>query len=175
MHIVLVEPQIAGNTGNTIRLCANVGAILHLVEPLGFVISDANLRRAGLDYHDLTDVHIHRSFGACLDALDAVGVHRWYAFTASGSVRHDQVDWTDDDAMVFGREADGLPSSVLAAASTDRLVYLPMRVGNRSLNLANAVAVAAYEAWRRQDFAGATGMAGTAVDDAAVAPWRTSP
>ena len=173
MHIVLVEPQIAGNTGNTIRLCANVGAHLHLVEPLGFVITDAHLRRAGLDYHDLTDVRVHASFEACLDALSAAGVTRWFAFTASGSVRHDHVDWTGYEALVFGREADGLPASVLEAARLGHLVYLPMRTGNRSLNLANAVAVAAYEVWRRLDFAGAAGSAEEARDTQARAQWRT--
>lgn len=156
MHIVLVEPQIAGNTGNAIRLCANVGATLHLVEPLGFVIDDAGLRRAGLDYHDLVDVHVHANFAVCLAALAQARVARWFAFTTAGTVRYDSVDWRVDDALVFGAEPTGLPAAVVAATAVDRRVHLPMRPHNRSLNLANAVAIVAYEAWRQQGFPGAS-------------------
>lgn len=156
MQIVLVHPQIAPNTGNIIRLAANVGASLHLVEPLGFSMDARLLRRAGLDYHELADVHVH----ADLDAARAACPGRWLALTTQGARRYDAVDYRDDDVLVFGCEATGLPDDVLATYGPDERVALPMMPGNRSLNLANAVAVVAYEAWRHQDFVGATARAG---------------
>lgn len=156
MQIVLVHPQIAPNTGNVIRLAANVGASLHLVEPLGFSMDHRLLRRAGLDYHELTDVHVH----ADLDAAREACVGRWLALTVQGARRYDAVDYRADDVLVFGCEATGLRDGVLATFGPDERVALPMMPGNRSLNLANAVAVVAYEAWRQQGFAGAAASTG---------------
>lgn len=156
MQIVLVHPQIAPNTGNIIRLAANVGASLHLVEPLGFSMDARLLRRAGLDYHELADVHVH----ADLDAARTACPGRWLALTAHGARRYDTVDYRADDVLVFGCEATGLPDEILTTFGPDERVALPMMPGNRSLNLANAVAVVAYEAWRRQGFAGAAAHAG---------------
>jgi tRNA (cytidine/uridine-2'-O-)-methyltransferase len=151
LAVVLVAPEIAGNTGNVIRLCANVGAELHLVEPLGFSMDEARLRRAGLDYHDLTALRVHMD----MDAARAVLVdRRWLALTSRGVVRYDEVSYRDDDVLVFGSEGAGLAVDVLAGFPTDTKIRLPMRPNNRSLNLANAVAVVAYEAWRQIAFAG---------------------
>ena len=151
MHIVLVAPQIAPNTGNIIRLAANVGASLHLVEPLGFSMDARLLRRAGLDYHELADVHVH----ATLDGARAACPGRWLALTSHARRSYDTVDYRDDDVLVFGCEATGLPDDMLATFAPDDRVRIPMRPGNRSLNLGNAVAVVAYEAWRHLGFAGA--------------------
>lgn len=152
IHVVLVEPQIPPNTGNVIRLCANVGAALHLVEPLGFDIDDASLRRAGLDYHEFVDLSVHASLGECRDALAGAG--DWYGFSRHGTRRYDEVRYGSDDVLVFGTEATGLAPDVRASFG-DRLVSLPMRPGNRSVNLSNSVAVVAYEAWRQRGFGGA--------------------
>ena len=151
MPIVLVSPRIAPNTGNIIRLCANVGAQLHLVEPLGFHLDDASLRRAGLDYHDLTRVHVHPDLATCLGAL---GEHRRLAFSSRGSVRYDTIAYRPSDVLVFGTEPTGLPDAILQGFAPEHVLRLPMRPANRSLNLANAVAVVVYEAWRQQGFAG---------------------
>lgn len=150
MHIVLVHPQIAPNTGNIIRLCANVGASLHLVEPLGFSMDHRLLRRGGLDYHELTDVHVHPDPDDVWGALPG----RRFAFTGRGRTRYDAVSYTPEDVLVFGCEATGLPESVLEAFPDENRVAIPMRPGNRSLNLGNAVAVVAYEAWRQNGFDG---------------------
>lgn len=148
MHVALVAPEIAPNTGNVIRLCANTGSTLHLVKPLGFLLEDRLLKRAGLDYHDMTDMHVHESFGAL---LDEVKPGRWFAFTSRGAKRYDEVRYRPDDLLVFGCESAGLPGDVLAAAGGNS-VYLPMRPNNRSFNLSNSVAVAVMEAWRQLDF-----------------------
>ena len=149
--VVLVHPEIPPNTGNVIRLCANAGAHLHLVEPLGFSMDDRQLRRAGLDYHELATVVVHRSWEACREALAG---RRLFAVSAKGSVPYTQPLYAPADAFVFGAEAEGLPEEVLAEFPGDRRLRLPMRPGNRSLNLSNAVAVVVYEAWRQQGFAG---------------------
>lgn len=151
MQIVLVAPQIAPNTGNIIRLAANVGASLHLVEPLGFSMDARLLRRGGLDYHELADVHVH----ADVDAARAACPGRWLALTSRARRRYDAVDYRDDDVLVFGCEATGLPDDLLATFSSDERLRIPMRPDNRSLNLGNAVAVVAYEAWRQLGFTGA--------------------
>ncbi|WP_338812465.1 tRNA (cytidine(34)-2'-O)-methyltransferase [Dermacoccus nishinomiyaensis] len=151
MQIVLVAPQIAPNTGNVVRLAANVGASLHLVEPLGFSMDARLLRRGGLDYHELTDVHVH----ADVDSARAACPGRWLALTARARRRYDAVDYRDDDVLVFGCEATGLPDYLLATFSADERLRIPMRPDNRSLNLGNAVAVVAYEAWRQLGFTGA--------------------
>ena len=153
VHVVLVQPEIAPNTGNIIRLCANTGAALHLVEPLGFRMDRADLNRAGLDYHELAEVTVHPD----LDAVRAQLVGRWFAFTSSATRHYTDVRYQPDDVLVFGSERDGLDSSTLGTFAPDARLRLPMRPGNRSLNLANAVAVVVYESWRQSGFSGAGG------------------
>jgi tRNA (cytidine/uridine-2'-O-)-methyltransferase len=152
LHVILHQPEIPPNTGNVIRLCANTGASLHLVRPLGFDLDHAKLRRAGLDYHEFARVAVHDDLDACLAAL---GSPRVFAFTARGDVRHTDVRFEAGDALLFGCETRGLPDAVLERIPRDRRVRLPMMPGNRSINLSNAVAVAVYEAWRQLGFAGA--------------------
>lgn len=151
-HVILFRPEIPPNTGNVIRLCANTGADLHLVRPLGFELDDARLRRAGLDYHEFARVAVHDTLEACLDAL---GRPRVFAFSTRGHQLHTEVTFTESDALLFGCETAGLPDDVLDALPADQRVRLPMRPGNRSLNLSNAVAVAVFEAWRQAGFNGA--------------------
>lgn len=148
-HLVLVEPEIPPNTGNVIRLCANTGCRLHLVEPLGFRLDARAVRRAGLDYHELAELQVHRTLEDCLAAL---GAPRWFAVSTRGDTRHDQPAYRPGDTFVFGPETRGLPDAVLDACAPARRLRIPMQPGARSLNLSNAVAVLAYEAWRQQDF-----------------------
>ena len=150
--VLLYQPQIPPNTGNVIRLCANTGARLHLVEPLGFAMEDKQLRRAGLDYHEFASVRVHASLDA---ALAAIRPTRLFALSTRGQVRHDQPRYADGDAFLFGPETRGLPESVLEAVPPAQRLRLPMRPGNRSLNLSNAVAVVVFEAWRQNGFTGA--------------------
>ena len=151
LHVVLHQPEIPPNTGNLIRLCANTGARLHLVEPLGFALDDARLRRAGLDYHEFADVRTHASLDACLAAL---GHPRTFAFSARSAARFDRVAYRRDDALLFGAETRGLPDDVIASIPLENRLRLPMRAGQRSLNLSNAVAVAVFEAWRQFGYVG---------------------
>lgn len=146
LHVVLFQPEIPPNTGNVIRLCANTGAMLHLVRPLGFRLDAKAVRRAGLDYGELADLREHANLKACLESL---GEPRWFAFTTRAGARHDSVQYRDGDALVFGPETRGLPAEVLDACPSDCHLRIPMRPGSRSLNLSNAVAVAVYEAWRQ--------------------------
>ena len=149
--IVFVEPRIPPNTGNAIRMVAATGAHLHLVEPLGFTMTDAQLRRAGLDYHDLADVTVHPS----LDALwTAVLPARVFAFTASATTSYADVSYVAGDVLLFGPEPSGLSEAVLHDPHVTERLRIPMLPGRRSLNLSNAAAVAAYEAWRQLNFAG---------------------
>jgi tRNA (cytidine/uridine-2'-O-)-methyltransferase len=151
-HIVFVEPRIPPNTGNAIRLVAATGAHLHLVEPLGFTMTDAQLRRAGLDYHDLATVTVH----ADLDALwGAVLPARVFAFTASATRSYTDVRYEAGDVLMFGPEPTGLPAAVLEHPNVTARLRIPMLPGRRSLNLSNAAAIAAYEAWRQHGFPGA--------------------
>ena len=150
-HIVLHEPEIPPNTGNVIRLAANSGCRLHLVEPLGFEIDDARLRRAGLDYHEYASLQVHRDLEAAMADFD---IERVFAFTTRASRRHDDVAWQPGDVLLFGCETRGLPVSVLDGLPPAQRLRLPMRPDVRSLNLSNAVAIAIYEAWRQQGFAG---------------------
>ena len=152
--IVLVHPEIPPNTGNVIRLTANTATELHLVEPLGFRMDDRELKRAGLDYHEYARVSVHGDFAACRRSLDAVGKRRYFAFTTSASRSSYDVSFAPGDVLVFGSETAGLPVDVLAEFAPDAQLRIPMRAGVRSLNLSNAVAVAVYEAWRQQRFAG---------------------
>jgi len=152
-HIVLYQPEIPPNTGNVIRLAANSGARLHLVEPLGFSIDDKQLKRAGLDYHEIANMQVHSGWPACLSALAG---SRLFACSTRGTVRHTEPAYADGDAFVFGPETRGLPEAILESVRAERRLRLPMRPGNRSLNLSNAVAVVVYEAWRQRGFEGAT-------------------
>ncbi|MGQ9724712.1 MAG: tRNA (cytidine(34)-2'-O)-methyltransferase [Tepidimonas sp.] len=153
-HIVLVAPEIAPNAGNVIRLCANTGCALHLVEPLGFSMEDKRLRRAGLDYHEYATVRRHASWQALL-AAEQPDPQRCFAFTTRGQRCAFATTFEAGDWFVFGPESRGLSSEVLAGFGAERRLRLPMRPGQRSLNLSNAVAVVAFEAWRQQGFAGA--------------------
>jgi tRNA (cytidine/uridine-2'-O-)-methyltransferase len=152
-HIVLVAPEIPPNTGNVIRLAANTGCTLHLVEPLGFSMDDRLLRRAGLDYHEWAEVRRHASWPA-FSASGAVEPDRLFAFTPRAERPLGDVAWRAGDGLVFGAETAGLPEAVRAAFPPARCVRLPMRPGQRSLNLSNAVAVAVFEAWRQNAYAG---------------------
>ncbi|WP_332669823.1 tRNA (cytidine(34)-2'-O)-methyltransferase [Aromatoleum sp.] len=151
LDIVLFQPEIPPNTGNTIRLAANTGARLHLVRPLGFDLSDRQLARAGLDYHDLTTVTIHDDWNACLDTL---GGRRIFALSTGGQTRYDRADYRPDDVLLFGRETSGLPPEILAAVPDTQRLRIPMFPSNRSVNLSNAVAVVVFEAWRQMGFVG---------------------
>jgi len=153
--IVLVHPEIPGNTGNVIRLAANTGTALHLVEPLGFRMDDRDLRRAGLDYHEYARVRVHRDLATCRAALGAEQPGRWFAFTGQGSATVHATAFVPGDVLVFGCESVGLPQEVLDTFPPAHRLRIPMRPQVRSLNLSNAVAVAVYEAWRQQGFAGA--------------------
>lgn len=152
-HIVLVHPEIPPNTGNVIRLAANTGCELHLVEPLGFSMEDRLLRRAGLDYHEFARVKRHTDWNALLQA-QRPDPSRLFAFTTRGARRLDNVAWQPGDWMVFGSETAGLPSDLRERFAAEQRIRLPMRAGQRSLNLSNAVAVAVFEAWRQQAYAG---------------------
>ena len=148
-HVILYEPEIPPNAGNIIRLCANAGSSLHLVGPLGFELDQRSVRRAGLDYDELAAVRTHRNLGECLSALPQ---SRVFAVETCGSGNYSQKTYHSGDAFLFGPETRGLPAPVLASLPAERRISIPMRPGNRSLNLANAVAVVVYEAWRQAGF-----------------------
>lgn len=153
-NIVLVEPEIPPNTGNVIRLAANTGCALHLIEPLGFSMDDKLLQRAGLDYHEYAPVRRHASWAAFVEA-ERPDARRMFAFTTRGSRPFAEVAWQPGDWLVFGSESRGLdPALRDSVFGARQRVRLPMREGQRSLNLSNAVAVAVFEAWRQQDYAG---------------------
>lgn len=149
--IILYEPEIPPNTGNIIRLCANTGAELHLVKPLGFELDDARMKRAGLDYREFAEVSVHDTLDACLDVL---GGPRVFAISTRGSTRYDAPAYRPGDAFLFGPETRGLPQALIDAQPPAQRIRLPMRAGNRSLNLSNAAAIVVYEAWRQAGFAG---------------------
>lgn len=146
------EPAIPGNTGNAIRLVAGTGCELHLIEPLGFDLSESKLRRAGLDYHDLASVTVHKSLAAAWEALDP---DRVFAFTTQATTRYTDIAYREGDVLLFGTEPTGLPAEVLADPYLTELVRIPMLPGRRSMNLSNAAAVTVYEAWRQHGFPGA--------------------
>ncbi|HEU4856159.1 MAG TPA: tRNA (cytidine(34)-2'-O)-methyltransferase [Rhodanobacteraceae bacterium] len=152
LHVILFQPEIPPNTGNVIRLCANAGASLHLIRPLGFALDNAKMRRAGLDYHEFVNLQVHDDLDACLAELLQPRV---FAFTSHAAHRYTDTRFVDGDALLFGRETSGLPAEVLATVPEPRRLRLPMQPDNRSLNLSNSVAVAVYEAWRQQGFPGA--------------------
>jgi tRNA (cytidine/uridine-2'-O-)-methyltransferase len=150
-HIVLVHPEIPPNTGNIIRLAANTGCSLHLIEPLGFLMEDRLLQRAGLDYHEYAAVHRHASWAEFLHAASPDPA-RLFAFTTRGSRPFAEVAWLPGDFLVFGSETAGLPEAVRETFAPTQRVRLPMRAGQRSLNLSNSVAVAVFEAWRQNGY-----------------------
>ncbi|UBB25315.1 tRNA (uridine(34)/cytosine(34)/5-carboxymethylaminomethyluridine(34)-2'-O)-methyltransferase TrmL [Pseudoxanthomonas japonensis] len=151
LDVLLYQPEIPPNTGNVIRLCANTGARLHLIRPLGFDLDDRQLRRAGLDYHEYANLQVHDSLDAVLAALAPA---RLFALSTRGTVRFDQPRYQPGDAFLFGPETRGLPQDVLDALPAEHRLRLPMRPDNRSLNLSNTVAVMVFEAWRQQGFPG---------------------
>jgi tRNA (cytidine/uridine-2'-O-)-methyltransferase len=150
-HIVLFEPEIPPNTGNIIRLCANTGAALHLVKPLGFSLDDKQLKRAGLDYHEYSTMQVHENWNVCKAALAG---KRLFAITTKGSTRHSEIQFKADDVFVFGPETRGLPEEIRAEFTAEHRLRLPMLPDSRSLNLSNSAAVLLYEAWRQIGFEG---------------------
>lgn len=151
MHVVLYQPEIPPNTGNIIRICANTGAALHLIRPLGFDWDDKRMRRAGLDYHDFTQVILHDSLEACEQLLSK---SRWFAMTTKGSRNFAEVAFDAADVVLFGPETRGLPDEVLARWPRERKLRIPMQAPSRSINLANSVAITLYEAWRQRGYDG---------------------
>lgn len=152
LHVLLFQPEIPPNTGNAIRLCANTGAQLHLIEPLGFDLGDKQLKRAGLDYHEYARLQVHASLDA---ALQSIAPRRLFALSTRSTTRYDAPAFADGDAFLFGPETRGLPAEVLEQVPPAQRLRLPMRPHNRSLNLSNAVAVVVFEAWRQLGFPGA--------------------
>ncbi|MBC7991985.1 MAG: tRNA (uridine(34)/cytosine(34)/5-carboxymethylaminomethyluridine(34)-2'-O)-methyltransferase TrmL [Rhizobacter sp.] len=152
-NIVLVQPEIPPNTGNVIRLAANTGCALHLIEPLGFSMDDRLLRRAGLDYHEYASVQRHASWGTFIDSAQP-DLRRLFVFTTRGSQAFSSVSWQPGDWLVFGSETSGVPADLRDSIHTSQRVRLPMRAEQRSLNLSNAVAVAVFEAWRQNGYRG---------------------
>jgi tRNA (cytidine/uridine-2'-O-)-methyltransferase len=149
-HVILHRPEIPPNTGNVIRLCANTGCVLHLVRPLGFDLSEKSVQRAGMDYAEVAEVRVHDSLDDCLGTLAAARV---FAIETGSPTNYAQVRYQPGDALLFGSESKGLPAQVLAGIGPERTLSIPMRPGNRSLNLNNSVALVVYEAWRQQHFA----------------------
>jgi tRNA (cytidine/uridine-2'-O-)-methyltransferase len=152
-HVILYQPEIPPNTGNLIRLCANAGATLHLIHPLGFDLSDAQVRRAGLDYHEMTSVREHAHIAACFAAIARARV---FALTTRATRSVYDAKFAAGDAFLFGPETSGLPQELLDTFAPEARLKIPMRAGNRSLNLSNAAAVTVYEAWRQLGFKGAS-------------------
>lgn len=157
IDVILHQPKIPPNTGNAIRLCANSGARLHLVRPLGFSLDDAQLRRAGLDYHEYASVQVHDTLDAAIDAIAQRNGKppRVFALSTRGGTRFDSPSFRAGDAFLFGSETEGLPDAVIDALPPAQRLRLPMRAGSRSLNLSNTVAIVVYEAWRQLGFDGA--------------------
>lgn len=151
LHVVLYQPEIPPNTGNIMRLCANTGVRLHLIEPLGFRLEDKELRRAGLDYREWAEVRTHASFDAF---LERVKPPRLLAFTTRSTRLYTEMEYKENDALLFGPETRGLPQTLLDSLPDGHKLRLPLQPGNRSLNLSNTVAVAVYEAWRQRGFSG---------------------
>lgn len=160
IHVVLVEPKMPSNTGNIIRLCANTGASLHLVEPLGFELEDKKLRRAGLDYHEWAQVKVHADWQTAQDYLLQIGVQRIAALTTklSKPLYNENFAQTEHIALVFGSETAGLPEPIRTAIGQDNWLRLPMLPTSRSLNLSNSVAITLFEVWRQQGFRGDNGQ-----------------
>jgi tRNA (cytidine/uridine-2'-O-)-methyltransferase len=156
-NVILYQPEIPPNTGNIIRLCANTGAQLHLIRPLGFELDDKQLRRAGLDYHEYANMRVHEDLVACMQTMPGA---RLLAFTTKGRQSYHEVRYQAGDALLFGPESRGLPADILESLPTEQRLLLPMLPNNRSLNLSNTVAVAVFEAWRQCGFLGREGGRG---------------
>jgi tRNA (cytidine/uridine-2'-O-)-methyltransferase len=148
-NVILYQPEIPPNTGNIIRLCANTGARLHLVKPLGFSLDDKQLLRAGLDYHECATMTVHENWADCAASFND---YRLFAVSTKGTQQYDLVEYTKGDVFVFGPESRGLPPEILGTIAKEQCLRIPMVPGNRSLNLSNAVAVVLYEAWRQVGF-----------------------
>ncbi len=151
LHIVLHEPEIPANTGNIIRLCANTGAALHLIEPLGFELEDKKLRRAGLDYHEWAKVQRYQNWANFLERQQP---QRLFALTTKGQTIYSEIHFLDNDFLIFGAETRGLPAEILDSLAKDKKLYLPMQETSRSLNLSNTVAIVLFEAWKQIEFVG---------------------
>ena len=152
LHVVLFEPEIPPNTGNIIRLCANTGYQLHLIEPLGFPLEDAKLKRAGLDYHEFARMHVHKDYAICLEFLKTAGAGRIFACSTKGQKIYSEVKFNPNDVLLFGPETRGLPVEIRESLPVDQVIKIPMRADSRSLNLSNSVAVIVYESWRQLGF-----------------------
>lgn len=150
-NIILYQPEIPQNTGNIIRLCANTGTLLHLVKPLGFILRDKQLLRAGLDYHEFANIRIHENWSVCLDTIEKNG-KRLFALTTKGKIRYDKIRYISGDTFLFGSETKGLPEEILYSISSQMRIRIPMAPNSRSLNLSNSVAITTYEAWRQTGF-----------------------
>lgn len=148
-HVVLYEPEIPPNTGNIIRLCANTGATLHLIRPMGFELDDAKLKRAGLDYHEFASLSVHDSFEAFMSTIKP---RRLFACSTKGRHMYTDAHFEAGDALLFGPETRGLPAAILGSLPAERVLRIPMLANSRSLNLSNAVAIVLYEAWRQNGF-----------------------
>ena len=168
-HVVLVEPEIPPNTGNVIRLCANTGCTLHLIEPLGFSMDDRHMRRAGLDYHEYAEVRRHADWAAFLHSQQP-DAQRLFALTTHGTRSVHAVDFRPGDWLVFGSETRGLAPALRESFAPAQRLKLPMRAGQRSLNLSNAVAVTVFEAWRQNGFGGAAPISGPPAASASAPP-----
>jgi tRNA (cytidine/uridine-2'-O-)-methyltransferase len=153
VHVVLYEPEIPPNTGNIIRLCANSGCQLHLIKPLGFALENKQLRRAGLDYHEWVEMTVHDSLEQMLSQVEH---HNIYGISTKGTRLYSDPRFTEEDVLLFGPESRGLPATLLDQLGTDKVLRIPMRPGNRSLNLSNATAIVVYEVWRQAGFSGAS-------------------
>lgn len=151
LHIVLYQPEIPPNTGNIVRLAANTGSRLHLVKPMGFRLDEKSVTRAGMDYAEFADVREHENWEACLAELAG---KRMFALSTRGTTRYDSIQFADEDVVIFGPETRGLPAELLESLPPERRLRLPMRPGNRSVNLSNSVAVVVFEAWRQRGFPG---------------------
>ena len=152
IHIILFQPEIPPNTGNIIRLCANTGFVLHLIHPLGFKMDEKSLRRAGCDYHKLTQIHEHQSLDECITQLKTQNLNNLYALTTKGSQNLYNAKFENNDALLFGPETRGLPDDVLNSISNTHKIRIPMKENSRSLNLSSSVAIAGFEAWRQIEF-----------------------
>ncbi len=148
-NIVLFQPQIPPNTGNILRLCANTGCKLHIIEPIGFSIDDKSLRRAGLDHINNIKLTVHESFNKCVDLL---GINNFFVITKFGKTRYDNANFNYNDVLLFGSETNGLPKRIVTSFSQDKTLLIPMKSKSRSLNLSNAVSIVVYEAWKQLNF-----------------------
>ena len=151
LDIVLYEPEIPPNTGNIIRLCANTGFRLHLIEPLGFELDDKRLRRAGLDYNEFQDLRIHQDWPAYLESVNPKNI---YALSTKGTINYSSINYQPNDTLLFGPETRGLPEHILNSIGANNILRLPMQASSRSLNLSNTVAIVTYEAWKKIGYIG---------------------